>query len=254
MGLMDLFSKEGRAKGALARNIARVSNKYAQSPDRFAAMEKLREEGSDEALYGLCRRFSYVYDKGIEDEQEKAWAVEALVSKGESAIPAVRRYAKEASTLSWALKILEQVTHGEKGARKMLEIVDEIFAAAPPGYTRDPSSKLEMIGFLSEWHGAPASEVAPRIVPYLKDFDQNVRFAAVDALAHQPDETSSRLPLLDAMLRPEEEARRIKVRSAEILADQGWTVTDRKEAVAAIIASDLTQFGMHHDKLVRKAK
>ena len=254
MGLMDLFSKEGRAKGALARNIARVSNKYAQSPDRFAAMEKLREDGSEEALYGLCRRFSFKYDKGIEDEQEKEWAVEALVSRGESAIPAVRRYAKEADTLSWALKILEGITHGDTGAGPksvMLEIVDEILASEPPGYTRDPSRKLEMIGFLSEWHGAPAAQVAPRIVPYLKDFDQNVRFAAADALAHQPDEASSRAPLLDAMLRPEEELRRIKVRTAEVLADQGWTVTDRKEAVAAMIASDLTQFGMHHYKLVR---
>jgi len=253
MGLMDLFSKEGRAKGALARNIARVSNKYAQSPDRFAAMEKLREEGSDEALYGLCKRFSFKYDKGIEDEQEKEWAVEALVSRGESAIPAVRRYAKEADTLSWALKILEAITHGP-AASKMLEIVDELLASDPPGYTRDPSRKLEMVTFLSEWHGAPASDVAPRIVPYLKDFDQSVRYAAVDALAHQPDEASSRAALLDAMLRPEEELRRMKVRSAEVLADQGWTVTDRKEAVAALIASDLTQFGMHHDKLVRKGK
>jgi HEAT repeat protein len=251
---MDLFSKEGRAKGALARNIARVSNKYAQSPDRFAAMEKLREDGSEEALYGLCKRFSFKYDKGIEDEQEKEWAVEALISRGESAIPAVRRYAKEADTLSWALKILEGITHGDAGAKKMLEIVDEVLASDPPGYTRDPSRKLEMIGFLSEWHGAPAKEVAPRIVPYLKDFDQNVRFAAADALAHQPDEASSRSALLDAMLRPEEELRRIKVRTAEVLADQGWTVTDRKEAVAAMIASDLTQFGMHHDKLVRSGK
>jgi hypothetical protein len=254
MGLMDLFSKEGRAKGALARNIARVSNKYAQSPDRFAAMEKLRADGSEEALYGLCKRFSFKYDKGIEDEQEKEWAVEALVSCGESAIPAVRRYAKEAETLSWALKILEQITTGGKGAAKMLAIVDEVLANDPPGYTRDPSRKLEMIGFLSEWHGAPPADVAPRIVPYLKDFDQNVRFAAADALAHQPDEASSRTPLLDAMLRPEEELRRVKVRCAEVLADQGWTVTDRKEAVAALMASDLAQFGMHHDKLVRSGK
>jgi hypothetical protein len=254
MGLMDLFSKEGRAKGALARNIARVSNKYAQSPDRFAAMEKLREDGSEEALYGLCKRFSFKYDKGIEDEQEKEWAVEALVSKGDKAIPAVRRYAKEAETLSWALKILEQIAHGEAGSKKMLEIVDEILASDPPGYTRDPSRKLEMIVFLSEWKGAPAAEIAPRLVPYLKDFDQNVRFAAADALAHQPEEKAARAALLDAMLRPEEEARRIKVRCAEVLAEQGWTVTDRKEAVAALIASDLTQFGMHHDKLTKKDK
>ncbi len=253
MGLFDLLSKEGRAKGALQRNIARVSSKYAQSPDRFAAMEKLRDMGSDEALYGLCKRFSFKYDKGIEDEQEKEWALHALVSKGELAIPAVRRYAKESSTLSWALKILEQIAVGPAVA-KMLEVVDEILLSEPPGYTRDPSRKLEMLSFLSEWHGAPAGQVASRIVPYLKDFDQNVRFAAVDALAHQPDEASSRAPLLDAMLRPEEEARRIRKRAAEILAEQGWTITDRKEEVAALLASGLPEFGMHHDKLTRKGK
>lgn len=250
MGLFDLFSKEARAKGALERAIAKVTNKFAQSPDRFAAMEKLRDDGSDEALYGLCRRFSFKYDKTIEDEQEKEWALHALVGKGEAAIPAVRRYLKEAESISWAFKVLE----GIAGPEQLLPIIDEVVAREEPGYTRDPGRKLELLTVLGEWHGAPKAEVARRIVPYLADFDQNVRFQAIEALSHQADEAVGKAALLDAMLRPEEEARRIKMRAAEVLAAEGWTVTERKEQVAALLENDLRDFGMHHDKLVRKGK
>jgi hypothetical protein len=252
MGLFDLLTKEGRQKGSLKRNMARVASKFAQSPDRFAAMEKLREEGSEEALYGLMKRFSFKYDKSIEDEQEKEWVVEVIVSKGEAALPAVRRYAKESESWSWALKILGQILAAN--GDKLLEIMDELLAREEPGYTRDPSRKIESLSFLGEWPGAPPAQRAPRIVPYLVDFDENVRFQAVEALAHTHDEASARTPLLAALLRPEEESRRIKVRIAEVLADAGWPVTERKEEVSAMLVSTLPEFGMHHDKLQKKGK
>ena len=81
MGLFDFFSKESRGKSAVESASKRVMTKHLQSPDRFAAMEKLREVGTDDALYGLARRFSYVYDKSIEDEQEKEWVTETLIGR-----------------------------------------------------------------------------------------------------------------------------------------------------------------------------
>jgi hypothetical protein len=229
-----------------------VLSKHAQSPDRFAAMEKLRADGSEDALYSLAKRFSYVYDKTIEDEQEKEFVCDALVAKGEIAIPAVRRFAREAESLSWPLRVLERICTQQQ----LLEIVDEILEREEPGYTRDPARKIQLLTWLGEWKGPPAAELAKRIVPYLADFDEGVRFIAADALSHPDarDEATAKIPLLDAMIRPEEESRRIKVRCAEVLAECGWTITEKKELVAPLLSSQLPEFGMNHDKLIKKGK
>lgn len=248
MSLFDMLSKEGRAKSALRKSLTKVMAKHAQSPDRFAAMEKLREIGTDEALYGLARRFSYVYDKTIEDEQEKEWVFQTLVQKGEAAVGPVRRYALETDSLSYPLRVLERVAP----TPKLLQILDELLAREEPGYTRDPSKKIQLITWLGEWKAAGPAESARRIVPYLADFDEGVRFAAIDALSHAKHEETAKGPLLDALLRHEEESRRIKMRVAEVLADAGWTVTDRKDEIARLIASELPEFGMQHEKLKRK--
>ena len=247
MGLFDLLSKEGRAKSALERAKKKVMNKHMQSPDRFGAMEKLRDIGTEEALYGLAKRFSYVYDKGIEDEQEKEWVESTLVAAGETAIPAVRRFMLESETVSYPLRILEKIASKER----LLAILDELCAKEEPGYTRDPQRKIQFLTWLGEWKDAGTVDVSQRVVPYLADFDENVRFIAVDSLSHHKHE-SAREPLLDALLRPEEESRRIKVRIAEVLAEAGWKVTDRKDQVAQLIGSTLPEFGMQHDKLVKK--
>lgn len=248
MGLFERLSKEGRAKSALARQIKKVANKHSLSQDRFAAMEKLRENGSEEAITGLVRRFSYVYDKTIEDEQEKEWVFDVLVNMGERAVDPVRRYALSADTLSWPLRVLERIAPTDR----MLAIVDELIEREPPEYTRDPTRKLQIMTWLGEWRGAPDEAIARRLLPYVGDFDETVRYTSIDTLSRHKHEETARLPLLDALVRPEEESRRIKVRIAEVLADAGWTVTDRKEAVSRLLADELPEFGMQHDKLVRK--
>ncbi|HKA88792.1 MAG TPA: hypothetical protein VKE22_14080 [Haliangiales bacterium] len=254
MGIFDLLSKEGRKKGALERHIKKTADKFAQSEDRFAAMEKLREDGSDEALYGLCRRFSFVYDKTIQDETEKQWVADTLAGFGERAIPAVRKFILAAETVSHSLSVLDRVAPADT----MLAIIDELAAREEPGYTRDPDKKIQFLTFLGEYHKAPPGETARRIVPYLGDFDEGVRFAAVEALAHQTEdpklEEVARLPLLQAIVRPAEESRRIKVRIGELLAQVGWRVTEEKEAVQKLLGGDVPEFAMQHDKLVKKGK
>ena len=81
--VFGLFSKDR----ALQRTIDKAINKLAQQPDRWGALEKLREDGSDEALYGLCKRFGITSMKGVEDEQEKNWVVDVLIEKGPLALP-----------------------------------------------------------------------------------------------------------------------------------------------------------------------
>ena len=254
MGIFDLFSKEGRAKSALDRHVKKVNDKWAQSADRFAAMEGLREIGTEAAIDGLLRRFGYVYDKTIEDEQEKEWVESNLVALGERALPSVRKYILSGETISYPLRVLGQIAKPDK----VLAIVDELCAREEPGYTRHPQKKIQMLSWLGEWSGADRVDVGRRIIPYLKDFDENVRFAAIDGLAHlKPDESEARGPLIDALVRPEEESRRIKVRLAEVLAEAGFTIDDtpeHKEAVTKLVAGSLPEFTISQDKLTKKGK
>jgi len=218
MGLFDIFSKEKREERARAGNIQRTVNKYAQSGDRYRAMEALATEGSDEALYGLCRRFGMMYDKSIEDEQEKKWVCDTLISKGESALPAVKRYLFAANSVSWPLRVLQKIAPSKDAE---IEMLAEVLARHEPGYERDPTKKIQLIrhvGLMKHPKGPPL------VVPYLEDMDEGVRFATIEALLALKNEEAARERLLALFVSESEESLRLRIRIAEGFADLGWLV------------------------------
>src|SRR5689334_11079058 len=135
--VFGLFSKEK----ALQRTIEKATNKLAQQPDRWGALEKLREDGSDEALFGLCKRWSVTSTKGVEDEQEKNWVVDVLVEKGQSSLAPILRYMKSAEQIAFPLKVLERIADHDQ----QLKVVDELFKAEPPGYVRMPERRIDLV-------------------------------------------------------------------------------------------------------------
>ena len=241
--VFGLFSKERSLKRAMDK----VSNKLAQSADRFQAMEKLRQVGSDDALFALCRRFSFNYDKTIEDEQEKQWVYETLAGKGEEALEPLHRYMKQANSVAFPLRVLERIATPDKA----LEVIDDLLASEKPGYTRDPSRRIQIIDWLADYHDAPAEDVNRRIIPYLADFDENVRFSAVEALALRPTESAEE-PLCEALTREEEESQRLKLRIAQVLAEAKLDLGGHKAQISAMLDGMLSEYKIHHDKLVKK--
>jgi hypothetical protein len=225
MGFLDLFSKQGRTERARAGNIKGAVNKYAQSADRFRNLQALRDDGSEEALYGLLRRFGMMYDKTIEDEQEKDWVFEVLAEKGITILPSLKKYMREADSISWPLRLLDKVADREVE----LATIQEILERHEPGYERDPTKKIQLLTHLA---GIPEKRVPPLVAPYLADMDEGVRYAAVETLVREKDEASAAPALLDLFTKPEEESLRIRLRIAEGFAELGWTVpADRREAV-----------------------
>lgn len=241
--VFGLFSRERK----LQRIIKKATNKLTQSPERWAAMEKLRDEGTDEALYHLLRRFTFSYTKMVEDEQEKEWVVETMVAKGEAGLPALRRYLKSNTTIAHALHVLERVASQDK----ILEIIDELLADEDPDYTRDTTKRIQILDWLGEWKGASDAEIAKRIVPYLADFDENTRFAAAEALSNHavPEVTEA---LVAAMVRADEQSNRLKVRIAELLSQAQLDLGDHKKQVAPLLADVLSDFRLQRDRLVHR--
>lgn len=218
MGLFDLLSKEKRDERARTKNIQRGINKYAQSADRMKALEALADDGSEDALYGLLRRFGMMYDKTIEDEQEKEWAFDALCAKGHSALPAVKRYLFSADSISWPLRVLDRIAASPD---EEIAVIEEVMARHEPGYERDPTKKIQLLTHLTTLKHARAAALA---APYLKDMDEGVRYAAAETLLRLKDEEVARAALLEPFASDAEESLRLRLKIAEGFADLGWLV------------------------------
>jgi HEAT repeat protein len=224
MGLLDFFSKEKRDERALANLIRRATHKYVQSGERLRALEALANNGSERALYGMLSRFAIVYDKSIEDEQEKEWVFDTLAAKGHEALPAVKRYLRSAESVSWPLRLLSKVATKEQE----FAIVEEVLAEHEPGYERDPTKKMQLLRHL----GSLKEPKAPSLVaPYLGDMDEGVRFSAVESLLRLKDEAVARPALLQVFVSDTEESLRLRIRIAEGFAELGWLVQDQRKAV-----------------------
>ncbi|MEO7733774.1 MAG: hypothetical protein ABIY55_22610, partial [Kofleriaceae bacterium] len=208
-----------------------------QQADRWSALEKLKDDGTEDALVGLCKRFSVTSMKGVEDEAEKNWVVDTLVGKGSDSLAAVIRYMKTAEELAFPLRVLERT-----GSRdKVLEVADQLFASEPPGYVRMPERRIDLLRWFSEWKPATDDDVVSRLTPYVTDFDENSRFAAIDGMATR-DPAKIAPPLITALLRPEEESGRIKRAIVEVLEKSKAPLGAEASAVAATLTGPLDGF------------
>ena len=228
--VFGLFSKEK----ALQRTIEKATNKLAQQPDRWGALEKLKEDGTEDALLGLCKRFAITSMKGVEDEAEKLWVVDTLVGKGDVTLAPLVRYMKSAEQLAFPLRVLERIASRDK----VLEVVDGLFASEPPGYVRMPERRIDLLRWFSEWKPATDDEVISRLTPYVTDFDENVRFAAIDGMATR-DPAKIAPPLIAALVRPEEESGRIKRTIVEVLEKSMAPLGDQAAALGAVLSGPL---------------
>ncbi|MBP9086980.1 MAG: hypothetical protein KBG15_12740 [Kofleriaceae bacterium] len=240
--VFGLFSKDKST--SVQKTVERATNKLAQQGDRIAALEKLRDEGTNESLAGMCKRWSVTSAKGVDDEFEKNWVVDALVGHGLAAVEPLQRFMRSAEQLSFALRAFDRlaatddVTPDKLAKTQALIFIDELLASEPPGYTRHPERRIDLISWLAEWKTVSSSEVVPRLAPYVVDFDENVRFAAIDGLAHH-DPALIAAPFADALARPDEESGRIRRTLAEHIASKRLPLGKQADAVANILTGPL---------------
>ncbi len=241
--VFGLFSKEK----ALKRTIEKATSSKARSDERWPAMEKLLQDGSDDAVYALVKRFSFVCDKMIEDQKEKDWLVHSLVNKGAAVIDPVHRFMKSAKSLGYPLKVLAEVADHSRA----LQVIDDILADEEPGYTNDPKRRIDIIEWLAELEGPSNEDIVRRVAPYLADFDENVRFKTIEAISLRPHDLGAE-PLVNALINEEEESQRLKIRIAEVLADNNFDLAGKKSDISVMFDAVLKGFKLHRDRLQRK--
>jgi hypothetical protein len=273
--LKDLFSKEGRHERSLQKACAKAVNKKIKPEDRRPALWSLLETAravdeltesvkqqpdnaelqaaletakrhSEQAITALLARLNFIYDTNIvNDEEEKTMVYEGLVVLGDRILPQVRKYLRSAPTLSWGLRLLQEITDHET----TWQVLSEVLQDYDPEYERDPSRKLQLMTYLGEFKDARAVDV---LLPYLGDHDETVRFVTAEALFKQGDERA-REPLLQLLTKEDEESLRIKVRIADGFCETGWNTKGFRGTVEKILPGEYIVDGKGRIKL-KKAR
>lgn len=227
MGFFGLF---GKKKSAVEKHAERATNKRAQAPDRWEAIQalgKIATTGEDEdrprAVAALLDRFTFYVDPSITDGEEKEEAFRWICDAGEGvAVPAIRAALRRHESLSWPLKCLEALVPEARVVEEMLALLEGMDTE----YERDPQRKLQLLGSLEQKrHPAIAAVVARFFV----DVNETARFHAVGA-AFAQENASEVLPQLLAAL-ADEDSVRVKVRALEGMAERGLSLGEAKEKI-----------------------
>lgn len=221
MGLLDLFSRKG--PGAIRKHAARVANKRAQNPDRWESIQALSDMRTREAVEALLRRFTFRIDPSITDHEEKEAAFQGIVAAGDEAVEPVRQFLRSGDSISWPLKMLEQLLPPEEVVGELLALLERMDTE----YERDPEKKIQVIAYLEDRED---DRIVKAVMPFLDDVNETVRFHSVGAVLAQDNAEQARDRLLDVFVA--EESVRVRARILDGFLAREWSIPDeRLEAV-----------------------
>jgi HEAT repeat protein len=198
----------------LKRNLKKAVDRDAQADDRESALHALAAEGSREALEGLCARFALQLEHGMRDRKEKDLVFDLLCDKGATGAEVARAYARATASFAWPVRVVERV----EGAAEATSLLLGMLAEESVDNELKPEKKHHLLIALAERKDARIVESA---APFLADFNEGVRNAAMEAVAAQ-DGDAGIAPLTAALVSPTEESTRIRGRLAEIFAARDW--------------------------------
>jgi hypothetical protein len=221
--LFQLFGKKS-GSSALRKHAERAANKRAQAIDRWEAIQALAAARTAEAVEALLVRFTFYVEPSITDQDEKDAAFAGILSAGEAALGPVTAFLRKAESISWPLKILDQLTTAPVVTGKLLELLSEMDTE----YERDPQRKIQVLSALEE---RADPRILEAVLRFLEDTNETVRFTAVGALLAQAEVGQAREPMVDCLCG--EESVRIRNRILQGFIGRGWGFSDRGDEVRA---------------------
>lgn len=222
MGLFDLFS--GGTPADKAQKLKpKATQKYGDPATRQKALEQLASQRTPESVAVLMQRFTFTVDPHTTDAEEKDSVFRSIVDVGEPAVAPVKDFLfKNDAATSWGFKVLEALVPPDQ----LATITCELLGHLGKTYTRDPEKKEVALHFLE---GRDDPRFAPLLVPFLDDHADDVKIAALKAIAHRKVE-AAREPVLQ-LLTGEETARRVQTAAIAAVAEAGFTVQGFREKV-----------------------
>lgn len=222
MGFLNLFGGGTPAEKAQKLK-AKATQKYGDPATRQKALAQLSEIKHADAVPVLMQRFTFVVEPQTTDAEEKQHVFQAICELGDDAVEPVKTFlTKSEAASSWALRILDDVLPHEK----VIEIVSAELKRLGAEYTRDPEKKEVLLHFIAEKNDPSVGEV---LVPFLHDMSDDVKMAAVKAVA-LVKYAGAREKLLE-LLTGEDIAKRVQTACVQALVDTGFEVQGFREKV-----------------------
>src|ERR1700687_618750 len=119
MALWDFFSNKPSSE-AIAKQVQRAKEHYAQPDYRRVAMDQLLKWNTFESLRGILERFCVVVQSPHWDEEEKKWLSEQIVALGEQMKPILRRLLLEKNEVNPALQAYRKICNNDEAYTEML--------------------------------------------------------------------------------------------------------------------------------------
>jgi HEAT repeat protein len=222
------FFKRNQAPSAkqIDRVVKRLTEPQGEDGPRIEAAEKLSDWGTPEALYGLLKRFTISSKVITQDIEEKRMVVRMLVEKGQDAVEPILRFLSTHHQVEWPVQALSEILSKDELVPRLVSALEKVAAAS--SFT-PPEHKADLIRAM---RGHVTPEIADVLKQFLADDDDDVRIAAIEAIAEVGDEM--REPLLEALIEAEDRPR-IRIRIAEILADHDWAVKGYRPKVEQVL-------------------
>lgn len=221
MGFMDMFT--GGKDGQLKRHSKRLSNLNAQVEDRESSAYWLAEDGSEQAILGLLGRFTVSYEHQMKDMNEKDLVYGLLKDMGPEVAGPIKTWARTATQFARPLKLVDHF----EGEEAVVTLLLEMLAVENDPFK--PEKKRQILIRLAEYSDP---RIRDGIQDALRDFDEGIRYAAVEALLAQ-DHESVQTDLAECIADDKEDSNRLRVRIAEAFNQRNWGLGEHAQTVSA---------------------
>lgn len=223
---MGLFAKimqlnEARIARRINNNKELIANPKAIKEDRAGALGYFCDKCDDPAVYvpALLARFTYSLENGILDSREKERAMEGILAAEKAAVPFVQEFLVNAPSIAWPMKILGKLL-------QPAEIVPVLLGCLHTDVSLDQEKvdrNYDVMCHLRDYE--LTSEQCDSIRSFLDDYDERVRFGAVEALlAQESFQETSHLEKFLADDSPENT--RIRQAVSEAFLRKGWRISN----------------------------
>jgi len=212
-----------RTKTPIEKLTKRVTETAGEDGPRIEAAQKLADMEGPDAIFALAKRFTISSKVITQDIEEKRMVVNMLAAKGQPAVEPLLRFLKSYHQVEWPVQALARILPNEELIPKLVGVLEDV--AQNPFTSPEHRSSL-----IKAMHGHVTPEIAAVLKKSLQDDDDDVRIAAVHAVAEMGD--SAREVLLDAFTQ-EQDRPRIRIAIAEVFADQDWPVKGYRPTVEA---------------------
>lgn len=221
MGFFDAFLNE---EARIQKNQRTITNRDVQPEDRDAAARWLAANGKPKALVALLTRFDMNLENQLKDKNEKEVVYGLLEAAGAASIRPIERHLEKCRQIAIPLKLYVAL----QGDTAAVEKVVQLLEAERAKDDFKPQKKVDLLVWLVERRHSHAITAA---APFLEDFDENVRYAAMEVMAAQQDD-AARIPLEHVLRNKAEESNRLRIRVAELFVQRRWPIADTDAVIA----------------------